>query len=156
MSDSEVAVASPGALDRPRALSGIWARVHSHRELRHAVKYGIVGVVNVSIDFALYAVLVSIGLWYPIAKTASLIVATANGYTLNRIWTFRAGPHRSIVLAKYVTVQASCLAGNVTLLVALIEFGGLHKITAQAIAIPVIALSSFAAQRMWTFGGVTR
>jgi putative flippase GtrA len=136
--------------------SGERGRSRAHRELRRVVKYGLVGVVNVALDFAIYALLVSLGLWYPLAKTLSLVVATANGYTLNRLWTFRAGDHRSSILTKYVTVQALCLAANISLLVLLIEVGGLHKITAQAIALPIIALASFAAQRLWTFGDLVR
>ena len=70
----------------------------ARRELRQAVKYGIVGFSNVAIDFALYAALVAFGVWYPLAKTLSLVIATANGYTFNRLWTFRAGPLRYVVL----------------------------------------------------------
>jgi putative flippase GtrA len=152
MSEREVAIDSAAPVARLRSLTERFDRRHAHRELRHAVKYGIVGVSNVTLDFALYALLVSLGLWYPLAKTTSLVVATANGYTLNRIWTFRAGPHRNIVLTKYVSVQAMCLLGNLVLLVLLIEVAGLHKITAQAIALPFIASFSFLAQRLWTFG----
>jgi putative flippase GtrA len=126
----------------------------ARRELRHAIKYGIVGVANVAIDFALYALLVSVGVWYPLAKTLSLLVATANGYTFNRLWTFRAGGHQNIVLTKYVTVQALCLTANLALLALLIEWGGLGKVTSQAMALPAIALASFLAQRLWTFAYV--
>jgi putative flippase GtrA len=156
MSEPDAAVGRAGPIDCFRSSSGRLDRERANLEIRHAVKYEIVGVTNVTLDFALYALLVSVGLWYPLAKTASLIVATANGYTLNRIWTFRAGRHRNIVLTKYVTVQASCLAGNIALLVLLIEVGGLHKVTAQAIALPFIALGSFTGQRLWTFGHVMR
>jgi putative flippase GtrA len=152
MSEPEVAVFSAEAVERRRSLADRFDRAPVHREVRHAVKYGIVGVINVTLDFALYALLVSVGVWYPLAKTASLTVATANGYTLNRIWTFRAGPHRNLVLTKYVTVQASCLAGNIALLVPLVEIAGMNKVSAQAIVIPIIALSSFIGQRVWTFG----
>jgi putative flippase GtrA len=156
MSELEVVLGSAPKVDRPRSMADRLVRARAHRETRHAIKYGIVGVSNVTIDFALYAVLVSLGLWYPLAKTASLTVATANGYTLNRIWTFRAGRHRNVMLTKYVTVQASCLAGNIALLVPLVEVAGVHKITAQAIALPIIALASFIAQRVWTFGDALR
>jgi putative flippase GtrA len=156
MSESEVALRRARAVDSALSLGGRFDREHAHRELRHAVKYGIVGVINVTLDFVLYAVLVFAGVWYPLAKTTSLVVDTANGYTLNRLWTFRAGSHRRILLTKYVTVQALCLAGNIALLVLLIEFAGLDKIVAQGIAIPIIALSSFMAQRLWTFGDASR
>lgn len=154
MSESEAVLGSADAVDR--TLRERFDRPRVEREFRHAVKYGIVGVINVTLDFALYAALVSLGIWYPLAKTTSLLVATVNGYTLNRIWTFRAGPHRNLVLTKYMTVQASCLVGNIALLVALIEIAGMHKITAQAIALPIIALYSFIAQRLWTFGHALR
>jgi putative flippase GtrA len=127
------------------------ARPAAALETRRMVKYGIVGVLNVAIDFSLYALLVTIGVWYPLAKTMSLTVATANGYTLNRIWTFRAGPHRHIALAKYAGVQAVSLAANVTVLALLVEIAGLNEIVAQAIALPFIAVLSFLGQRLWTF-----
>jgi putative flippase GtrA len=120
-------------------------------EVRRAVKYGMVGVMNVGIDFALYAILVSLGVWYPIAKTLSLTVATGNGYTLNRLWTFRAGPHQLGVLARYVGVQAACLVLNVAVLALLVEVAGLHAVAAQALAVPFIAACAFLGQRTWTF-----
>lgn len=139
---------APAVLSAGRGIVG--------RESRHAVKYGIVGVSNVAIDFALYALLVSLGVWYPLAKTLSLVVATANGYTFNRLWTFRAGAHRNVILGRYVAVQASCLSANIAVLAVLIDIVGLGRVTAQAIALPAIALGSFLAQRLWTFGYAVR
>lgn len=156
MSEVEVALQRPHEGDRPRSPTGRLRRAYANRETRHLIKYGIVGVTNVTVDFTLYAALVWLGLWYPVAKTASLVVATANGYTLNRLWTFRAGPHRNVMLTKYVMVVASCWAANIVMLILLVEVAGLHKITAQLIAIPVIAPASFMAQRIWTFGDVLR
>ena len=152
----EVALGSGREVDQLPSSTGRLSRAWVRRETRHAVKYGLVGVTNVTIDFTLYAALVFLGLWYPLAKTVSLVVATANGYTLNRIWTFRAGSHCNIMLSKYVTVQALCLAGNLALLIPLVEIGGLHKVTAQAIVLPIIALASFLAQRLWTFRNALR
>jgi len=140
----------------PRSITVSSPRTAARREFRHAAKYGIVGVSNVAIDFTLYALMVSLGVWYPLAKTLSLIVATANGYTFNRLWTFRAGAHRSVVLGKYVAVQAACLSTNVAVLAVLIEIVDLDEVTAQMIALPFIALGSFLAQRLWTFGYAVR
>jgi putative flippase GtrA len=147
MSDREIVVR---ALPR-RALPDI-ARLEASR----AAKYAVVGVVNVAIDFALYALLVTLGVWYPIAKAISLTIATVNGYTWNRLWTFRAGAHRHPMLAKYVTVQAFCYLGNVALLAILIELLDRSEIVAQAIAIPIISALSFMSQRLWTFRGLGR
>jgi putative flippase GtrA len=142
--------------DRSRPVADRLGRVQANRDVRRVVKYGIVGVANVTLDFVLYAVLVSLGVWYPLAKTGAVVVATANGYTFNRLWTFRAGAHRTAFLVKYVSVQASCLALNLCLLVLLIEGAGLDKILAQAVALPFVAGASFTAQRFWTFRGALR
>jgi putative flippase GtrA len=149
MSEHETVIGRAAMRTRP-------ARPTAQRELRHAIKYGIVGLVNVAIDFAVYALLVSFGTWYVAAKALSLIVATANGYTWNRLWTFRAGPHSNSILSKYVTVQLGCYAINVAVLAVLIEVLGMGAITAQAIALPFIAGLSFLAQRLWTFGSALR
>ena len=144
-------VASMGDERAPVARRLSRARPAAALETRRMVKYAMVGVLNVAIDFTLYALLVTIGVWYPLAKTMSLVVATANGYTINRMWTFRAGPYRHITLAKYASVQAVALAANVTVLALLVEIAGLDEIVAQAIALPFIAVLSFLGQRLWTF-----
>ena len=123
-----------------------------HRESRQIVKYAIVGVTNVAIDFVLYAVLVDAGLGYVLAKVLSLAVATANGYTFNRLWTFRAGRHRHSMAARYYAVQCFCLALNLVLLALLIEVADVGEVPAQAIALPFVAGVSFLINRFWTFG----
>jgi putative flippase GtrA len=140
----------------PRPLSAPLDRAVLRRESRHAVKYGIVGVSNVAIDFAVYALLLAIGVWYPAAKVLSFVVATVNGYTFNRLWTFRAGAHRATVLTKYVTVQVSGLGVNLVLLVVLVEVAGFGQLVAQGIALPFVALASFLGQRLWTFDYAVR
>ena len=149
MSEAETVLGRVG--DRP-SLRGLSAR----REFRSAAKYGIVGVANVAIDFILYALLVSAGVWYVAAKALSLVVATANGYTWNRVWTFRAGRHRTTMLSKYVTVQIGCYVINIAILTLLVELLGMGPVSAQAVALPVVAGLSFLAQRIWTFGSAMR
>jgi putative flippase GtrA len=124
-------------------------------ERRRVARYGVVGVGNTVLDFALYALLISLGAGYIVAKTLALLVTTLNGYTVNRLWTFEAGPHQHAMLARYVGVQGLCLAANIGLLALLIEGFGLGKIVAQAVVVPVIAASSFIGNRLWTFASST-
>lgn len=120
-------------------------------ELRRIVKYGIVGVSNTAIDFAVYVTLVSLGVWYLLAKVLAMVVACLNGYTWNRRWTFRAGAHAHAMLGKYALVQTTALGFNLVLLATLVEVVGLHEIVAQAIALPVVVVVGFLGQRHWTF-----
>ena len=151
MSEPQV-LTETSSLPSARADRGRVRALVEHRESRHAVKYGIVGVTNVAIDFTLFALLVSVGVWYPLAKTLSLVVATINGYTFNRRWTFRAGRYRHSTLARYVLVQATALSINIAVLAVLVEGSGLDPRVAQALALPFIATMTFLANRFWTFG----
>lgn len=126
--------------------------VATHRESRHAVKYAIVGVANVIIDLTIYAALVHFGVWYIAAKVVAVVIATINGYTWNRIWTFRAGDHESMKLVRYVTVQGSGLLLNLGLLSLLVEVFGVGEVRAAVIALPIVAAYCFLSNRLWTFG----
>ena len=126
--------------------------VAAHRESRHAVKYGIVGVCNVVIDLTVYALLVHLGLWYLAARVIAVVVATANGYTWNRIWTFRAGGHANEKLVRYIAVTGIGLLLNLSTLTLLVEVLGVGAVRAAVIAVPLVAGFQFLANRFWTFG----
>ena len=147
---SDAPVLSSGS-ERPHLRARVRAALE-HRESRHAIKYGIVGVANVAIDFLLYALLVHLGVWYVAAKTLSLVAATINGYTFNRRWTFRAGRHATTKLVRYLTVQGTGLLLALAILTTLVELAGVAPLPAGAMAVPVVASYCFLANRLWTFG----
>lgn len=126
--------------------------VAEHRETLHAAKYAVVGVANVIIEFTLYAALVHLGLWYVAAKVVAVLAANANGYTFNRLWTFRAGRHQHATLVRYAIVQGTGLLLNLGLLTLMVEVAGVGEIAAGGLAIPVVAAYCFLANRFWTFG----
>lgn len=58
-----------------------------HMLIREMAKFGIIGVVNMVIDFAVWNLLLFIG---PIkAQVIATIVAATSSYFMNRHWTFR-------------------------------------------------------------------
>jgi putative flippase GtrA len=114
-------------------------------------RFGLVGLSNTALSWCLYALAVSVGVWYPLAAAASFAVGAVNGYTLNRVWTFRAGAFSASQLGRYVTVQAGAMAVNVTLLVILVEWIGLQRLTAQLVALVAVAALGFTAARGWAF-----
>lgn len=59
------------------------------RDAPRVIRFGLVGVVNTSIDFALFAVLFY-GVEWPLlaANAAAYSVAVVNSYLLNKYWTF--------------------------------------------------------------------
>jgi putative flippase GtrA len=73
-----------------------------------------------------------------------------NGYVFNRRWTFGARDStRARIL--YLLVAAAG-AGTLDLLVLLFARGaGLPKVEAFLAAVPIVTVSTFAANRIWTF-----
>ncbi len=54
------------------------------------VKFGIVGVSNTLLAFAVYTVLLKVfGVWYVAASAIGFASGAVNGFLLNRRWTFR-------------------------------------------------------------------
>jgi putative flippase GtrA len=120
------------------------------------VRFAIVGVCNTVVSFAIYAGLLALGAWYVAAAVAAYVGGVINGYTLNRRWTFGAGPTRASTLARYVIVQASGLALSVAILAALVELAGVSKLLGQVLSWPPVIAFSFIATRSWAFGRPVR
>jgi putative flippase GtrA len=91
------------------------------------------------------------GVWYPAASGLAFAAGAVNGYTLNRIWTFRAGAFRVGGLARYAVVQAIGLGANVLTVVAFVELAGMNRLVAQVCALGLVSLLTFGLNRSWAF-----
>ncbi len=60
-----------------------------NREIQRLIKYGIVGVSNVAIDFAFLNLFLWFHLNLYLAISLAFTIAATNSYFLNRNWTFK-------------------------------------------------------------------
>ena len=118
---------------------------------RQFVKFCIVGSSNTAVSLVAFAAAVGAGVPYLAASCAAFALGALNGYTLNRIWTFRGGSHTTRGLLRYCLVQGLGLAANALLIAALVEGLRMASIPAQAIVLPPVSLMTFALNRRWTF-----
>jgi len=116
------------------------------------VRFCVVGLSNTALSLVVFVIAVSAGVPYLAASCAAFAAGAINGYTFNRVWTFKAGSFRAQGLARYGAVQGLGLGLNVGLLAALVEVLNLPSIPAQAVVLPVISVITFALNRRWTFG----
>jgi putative flippase GtrA len=118
--------------------------------LEELARFACVGLGNTVLSYVVYATLVAAGAPYLAAGALAFTVGATNGYRLNRRWTFRAsdslGPR-----VRYVTVQAGGLAATTGLLWLTVSAGGMHRLAAYLVTIPLVTLATFAANRSWTF-----
>ena len=115
-------------------------------------RFLVVGASNTLLTLAAYAMLLAAGLPYLAALAPAYALGALNGYTLNRAWTFRAGPFRGAGLARYALTQGAGLGLNAALLAVLVRDVGADELLGQALALPIVTAILFLASRHWVFG----
>ena len=120
------------------------------------VKFGIVGVSNTLISFAVYTLLLKVlGVWYVAASGIGFAVGAINGFLWNRAWTFRGHIGDALTPVRWFVVQTCGLLVNLGLIYLLIDGAGLDKLVGQAMTIAVVTVFTFLTNRAWTFRGHT-
>jgi putative flippase GtrA len=116
------------------------------------VKFGIVGVSNTLLTFAVYTLLLKIfGVWYLAASAIGFAVGAVNGFLLNRRWTFREHVGDALTPVRWFLVQGGGLLVNLGLVYLFVEHAGLDKLLGQACATAIVVVLTFFANRAWTF-----
>jgi putative flippase GtrA len=141
--------------DEPRPMSTSVAPAPHHKRvsiLIQFVKFGIVGVSNTLLTFIVYTILLKgFGVYYLLASAIGFICGATNGFLLNRRWTFRDHVGDSFTPVRWAIVQSCGLAINEVLLYLLVHDAHVEKLLAQALATVVVTLTTFFANRAWTF-----
>ncbi len=116
------------------------------------VKFGIVGVSNTLITFAVYTLLLKgFGVWYLAASAIGFVVGAVNGFLWNRRWTFRGHVGDALTPVRWGIVQSAGLGLNLGLLYLFVHDAGLDKLLGQAFATVIVTVLTFIANRAWTF-----
>jgi putative flippase GtrA len=131
------------------------ARVSGHRRaalLLQFIKFGTVGVSNTLLTFAVYTLLLKVfGVWYIAASAIGFAVGAVNGFLLNRRWTFRGHVGDARTPLRWMVVQSCGLGLNLALLYLWVDGIGVDELVGQAFAIAVVTVTTFLANRAWTF-----
>jgi putative flippase GtrA len=116
------------------------------------VKFGIVGVSNTLLAFAIYTVLLKLfGVWYIAASAIGFVLGAVNGFLLNRRWTFAGHVGDSLTPVRWGVVQGCGLALNLGLLYLFVDDAGVEKLLGQAFATAIVTVLTFLVNRAWTF-----
>jgi putative flippase GtrA len=126
------------------------SRLSKDSIIRQFGRFALVGISNTVVSFVAYAILIGIGVFYGAAGALAFALGAANGYILNRRWTFGARDSMRARL-RYVVVQTAGLGATVTLLWLLVSYAGIGRLAAYPITVPTVTLATFFANRGWTF-----
>jgi dolichol-phosphate mannosyltransferase len=129
-----------------RAVSALKRR-HNWVQL---AKFSAVGATGYAVNLGVYALL--LGLGAHLAAAVSWLVAAGNNYWWNRHWTFaHAKGHFAYQGMRFYVVSAIALAANQLWLLVLLDWAGLGKVVAQAIAIALVVPLNFVGNKLWSF-----
>ena len=116
------------------------------------VKFGIVGVSNTLLTLVVYTLLLKVfGVLYLAASAIGFVVGAINGFLLNRRWTFREHVGDALTPVRWGIVQTCGLGIDEVLLYVFVHDAQLDKLIAQVCATAVVTVSTFFANRAWTF-----
>jgi putative flippase GtrA len=119
-------------------------------EIVRFVRFGVVGISNTVLTLVAYEVLVRVGMADTAASGLGFAVGAANGYLLNRSWTFHA-QGGTATLARYVAVQglgALLSAAGVALATSDLS---LRKLAAECVVLPLVTLLTYTLARTVVF-----
>jgi putative flippase GtrA len=115
-------------------------------------KFCTVGASGYAVNLAVFsALVVGGGVHYRMAAVCSFLVAVANNYLWNRVWTFHGQRgHFAYQGMRFFVVATLALVANLLVLEALVAFG-LGEVLAQAIAIVLVTPLNFVGNKLWSF-----
>jgi putative flippase GtrA len=115
-------------------------------------KFCLVGASGYLVNLAVFASLLKWGgVHYMPAAVGSFLVAVANNYTWNRLWTFR-GQRGGVAYQglRFLVVSSVALGANLVVLYVLVE-AGMGELPAQAVAIVIVTPLNFIGNKLWSF-----
>ena len=113
--------------------------------------YAIIGLTTNGLSFLVFAVLTWMGLTPECAISIIYPVQITFAFILNKAWTFSHEGRISTSAVRYLIAYIGCYVLNVTVLKFFSVYLGFSHLVVQAIAILVIALLLFLAQKYWVF-----
>ena len=116
-------------------------------------RFALVGGSGMVVNLAVYTALIAgASVDYRVAATAAFLVAVANNFTWNRLWTFRARDGRAgFQAARFLIVSVAAFLLNLTVLELLVAGIGVGEVPAQAIAIATATPANFLGNKLWSF-----
>jgi putative flippase GtrA len=121
----------------------------SHNWIQLA-KFSVVGLSGYVINLAVYSALLGLGAHR--AAAISFVIAAANNYWWNRVWTFAR--ERGAFAYQGMRFFAVAVVGwivNQFWLYVFLDAMGLGKIVSQAIAILLVVPLNFLGNKLWSF-----
>ncbi len=119
---------------------------------RQVIKFGLVGVANTAICFALIFFQEEVlGIGYKVSNPVAYFLSTLNSFYLNKKWTFKSeGKAKKEGMVFFLVIGAAWFIQYV-LLRYLVESAGVNDLVAQTVGMVIFTGLNFLGQKFITF-----
>ena len=112
----------------------------------------MIGVLATALHFVLMLALVHwAGVDPVMASAAGFTISALVNYQLNRVVTFASVKPHLATLPRFAIVAAGGLCINTASMQLLVNWSGLHFVTAQVVATALVLVWNFVLNKRWTF-----
>lgn len=108
------------------------------------VRFAVVGASNTLVTLASFALLAHLGVPRGLASATAFALGAANGYRLNRTWTFHSERRGAATIARYAGVQG---------LGALLSAAAIGVLRSEVLVLPLVTALTYTLARRLVFGG---
>lgn len=116
------------------------------------IKFGLVGVLNTIINWILFILLNSMGIYYIISNIIAYSISTLNSYLWNSKWVFKyTGDNVNQTTFKFIILNIIGLVLNTIILFLLVDIIKLPKIIALIIATGIVMILNYFINKLWVF-----
>lgn len=121
-------------------------------DLSRFIKFGLVGVLNTIINWILFILLNSMGIYYIISNIIAYSISTLNSYLWNSKWVFKyTGDNVNQTTFKFIILNIIGLVLNTIILFLLVDIIKLPKIIALIIATGIVMILNYFINKLWVF-----
>ncbi len=129
----------------------------SINKYKHFIKYCLIGVCGVSLDFLIFYILTQkLGLFYQYANIISTICGITNNFFFNTFWNFKKTEKLLIRFIMFFSVGMLGMLLSAFCLYIFIETLLIPSIIAKAITILIITMVQFTLNSLFTFGNIKK
>ncbi len=118
---------------------------------KELIRYAAVGAATNVFGFLLYALFTTLGVSPVLTISIFYPIYTGLAFYLNKKWSFNHKGRISATAVRYMIAYIGCYVLNVTVLKYFSGYLGYSPLVVQAVAVFVIALLLFLAQKYWVF-----
>ena len=116
------------------------------------VKFGMVGVLNTLVNWSIFFILETCGVYYILANIISYSLSTIHSYLWNTLWVFKYKDKVSTdTTFKFILLNIIGLCLNTAILYILVDLCNLNKFIGLVITTAIVMIINYVVNKLWVF-----